>query len=141
MEAYFPAAVGGALIGIAAVMTMGLTGRIAGISGIVGGLLPPAPAEYRGWRLAFIVGLIAGPILVGAVGAHSGIGAPAASVPVLVLAGLCVGIGTTLGNGCTSGHGVCGMARLSRRSIVATATFTAVAIATVFVVRRVLVGA
>ncbi|MBM3510448.1 MAG: YeeE/YedE family protein [Alphaproteobacteria bacterium] len=141
MDAYYLAAIGGALIGIAAVMTMGLTGRIAGISGIVGGLLPPTAGEDRGWRLAFIVGLIGGPVLVAIATGNSGIGVPAAGVPVLVLAGLCVGIGTTLGNGCTSGHGVCGMARLSRRSIVATATFTVVAIATVFVVRHLLAGA
>lgn len=141
MDALFAAAIGGAMIGLAAVMTMGLTGRIAGISGIVGGLLPPAPAADRGWRAAFIVGLIVGPMVVGFATGTSGIGAPVASIPILVLAGLCVGIGTTLGNGCTSGHGVCGMARFSRRSIVATATFTLVAIATVYVVRHVMAGA
>ena len=141
MEPYIPAAIGGALIGIAAVTTMALTGRIAGVSGIAGGLLPPAPAADRSWRAAFVVGLILGPMVVGFASDNSAIGAPLASIPILVLAGLCVGVGTTLGNGCTSGHGVCGMARLSKRSIVATATFTAVAIAAVFVVRHVLAGA
>ncbi len=140
MEAFYPALLGGALIGAAAVLLMGLTGRIAGISGILGGLLPPAPAEDRGFRAAFLIGLVAGPLAVLAATGSSGIGAPVSSYPVLALAGLLVGAGTTLGNGCTSGHGVCGMARLSTRSITATITFTLIAMATVFVVRHLIGG-
>jgi len=128
---------GGALIGLAAVLLMGACGRIAGVSGILGGALVPG-AEPRGWRIAFVVGLPAGAALAWRLGAG---GAPeiAAGWPALVAAGLLVGIGTQLGNGCTSGHGVCGLARGSRRSLVATTTFMAVAAATVFA-RRHLVG-
>lgn len=138
MEGVIGPLLGGAMIGLAAVLLMGLLGRIAGISGIVGGLLPPGPAGERGWRLAFLLGLVAGPLLVGLVLGRTGIGPPLASLPVLLAAGLLVGFGTVLGNGCTSGHGVCGLARLSPRSLAATLTFMASAVATVFVVRHLL---
>jgi uncharacterized membrane protein YedE/YeeE len=123
---------GGALIGLSAALLMLLVGRIAGISGILGGCF----AADRGWRLAFIAGLVVTP-LIGAL-----IGAPLPSPPittnwlVIVGAGLLVGFGTRLGGGCTSGHGVCGIARLSRRSIAATVVFMATAMIVVFVVRH-----
>lgn len=130
--------VGGALIGAAAVLLMALEGRIAGISGIVGSLLPPEPAADRLWRVAFLAGLVIGPILIGLMTGRPTIGGPAVGVGGAVLAGLCVGVGTGLGNGCTSGHGVCGLARLSRRSLVATLTFMVAAGLTVLLVRHVL---
>lgn len=127
---------GGALIGLAAAMLMLLTGRIAGISGILGGLLSPATSD-RGWRLAFIAGLIAAPLTAAlAIGTPLPSPAMPASLIVIVIAGLLVGFGSRMGGGCTSGHGVCGVARLSARSLVATAIFMAAAIATVAVVRH-----
>jgi hypothetical protein len=132
------ALVGGAIIGLAAVLLMATNGRIAGISGIAGGLLPPWSGEETRWRVAFLAGLLAGPLAVMAL-----TGAPldisvSSSVPLMVGAGLLVGFGSALGGGCTSGHGVCGMARLSRRSIAATLTFMATAAATVFFIRHIL---
>ena len=129
--------IGGALIGLAATLFILVNGRIAGISGILGGVLG-APRGDLGWRAAFLAGLVAGPLLVAAVR-----GAPPeitlqASWPMLIVAGLLVGFGTRLGSGCTSGHGVCGIARGSPRSIWATVAFFAVAAATVFVVRHVI---
>jgi hypothetical protein len=138
MEAWLWGLAGGVLIGCAAVLLMASLGRIAGVSGIVGSLLPPAPAEDRGWRLAFVAGLVGGPLLLLLATGQSGIGAPAVGPAALALAGLLVGAGTALGSGCTSGHGVCGTARLSPRSIAATATFMATAIATTFVARHLL---
>jgi len=129
------ALVGGALIGLAVAALFLLMGRIAGISGIVGSVLPPATAE-RGWRFAFLAGLLAGPLLASVLTGRTGIGAPVASTPVLIVAGLLVGAGTTLGGGCTSGHGVCGLARLSPRSLAATLVFMTVAVAVVFAVRH-----
>ena len=125
---------GGILIGVAAAMLVLLNGRIAGISGIVGGLLAPRRTEV-GWRLAFIAGLLAAPLAALALGLA---GAPRidARFGTLVLAGLLVGIGTSYGSGCTSGHGVCGLSRLSPRSLVATLAFMAAGMATVFVVRH-----
>lgn len=134
------ATVGGILIGLSAVLLMAMIGRIAGISGIAGNLLLPRPAADWGWRLAFIIGLIAGPAVLALVtGALPPIQFPM-GVVVMAVAGFLVGIGTTLGNGCTSGHGVCGIARLSMRSLVATATFMAAAIVVVFLVRHVIGG-
>ncbi|MFZ1429484.1 MAG: YeeE/YedE family protein [Geminicoccaceae bacterium] len=130
--------VGGALIGAAAVLLMALEGRIAGISGIVGGLMPPEPAADRSWRLAFVVGLVIGPVLVGVMTGQPNIGRPAVGAGGALLAGLCVGMGTGLGNGCTSGHGICGLARLSSRSLAATLTFMATAGLTVLLIRHVL---
>lgn len=129
---------GGVLIGLSAVMLMAFNGRIAGIAGIVGGLLGPAPftASDRFWRLAFVAGLILAPTLWFAITGS----APEISVtdnwPMLALAGLIVGIGTQIGSGCTSGHGVCGLARLSPRSLVATLIFMAAALVTVFITRH-----
>jgi hypothetical protein len=125
---------GGVLVGIAAAMLVLLNGRIAGISGIVGGLLAPRRDDI-GWRLAFIAGLLAAP-------AAWLLFAPAitpridAGFGTLALAGLLVGAGTSYGSGCTSGHGVCGLSRLSPRSLAATAAFMLAGFATVFAVRH-----
>ena len=141
--------VGGVLIGLSAVWLMGALGRIAGISGIIGGLITQRPKGDSAWRVAFLAGLISGPLLVMAVGGGLGnvagvpsavIGEPAGGVPLMLLAGLLVGIGTGLGSGCTSGHGVCGLARLAPRSMAATAMFLVTAMATVYVVRHVIGG-
>ena len=133
------AAIGGALIGLSAVLLMLLTGRIAGISGIFGGLLNPAGND-KSWRVAFIAGLILAPLLGGWIG-HA---VPTPQLPsswtVIIAGGLLVGFGARLGGGCTSGHGICGVARLSVRSIAATAIFMLTAIATVAVTRHVLGG-
>jgi uncharacterized protein len=123
---------GGILIGMAAAMLVLLNGRIAGISGIVGGLLVPRRHE-TGWRLAFVTGLLSAPLAMGFYPLTPRIDA---SFGVLVVAGLLVGIGTSYGSGCTSGHGVCGLSRLSPRSLVATAAFMGAGIVTVFVVRH-----
>ena len=133
------AAVGGALIGLAAVLLMLLAGRVAGISGILSGCLATGNGD-RGWRLAFLGGLILAP-LTGAVAGY-GLTAPQmpASFGVILAAGLLVGFGTRLGGGCTSGHGICGIARLSPRSITATAVFMATAILVVGLTRHVLGG-
>ena len=131
--------VGGAMIGTAAALFLFVTGRIAGISGILGGAFT-ADVKELGWRLAFLTGLVLGPLAVGIIAGTAVSITPQASVPVLILAGLLVGFGTRLGNGCTSGHGVCGLARGSRRSIAATATFFVTAIVTVFVARHVISG-
>jgi uncharacterized protein len=136
MHPFAAAALGGVLIGVSAVMLMALSGRIAGVSGILGGLLPPRPATDRSWRLAFIAGLVAAPVILRLVTGVPYVGAPAVGLPMLLLAGLLVGIGTALGSGCTSGHGICGLSRLSPRSLVAVAIFMATALATVFVMRH-----
>ncbi len=115
---------GGAMIGLAGALLLLTHGRIAGISGVLGSLLPPAAAPDRGWRLAFMGGLLAAG-LVSAVVAPAAVGASVRSLPAVIVAGLIVGFGTRLGSGCTSGHGVCGLSRLSRRSMVAVATFMA----------------
>lgn len=138
MHPYVLALIGGALIGLSAVMLMAFSGRIAGVSGIVGGLLPPQPAADRTWRIAFILGLLLAPTLLVILSGDSRIGVPTAGPLVLIAAGLLVGVGTTLGSGCTSGHGICGISRLSPRSVAATATFVATAMVTVFIVRHVL---
>ncbi|MEQ9812324.1 MAG: YeeE/YedE thiosulfate transporter family protein [Azospirillaceae bacterium] len=139
MENFTPvsALTGGALVGLAAVLLMAFNGRVMGISGIFGQLLR-LPAGDTAWRAAFVIGLVVSPLLYGL--AVGGIEAPAVTAPtvLVVLGGLLVGFGTRMGAGCTSGHGVCGLARFSRRSIAATATFLAVAVATVFVLRHVL---
>ena len=131
--------VGGALIGLASAALLLANGRIAGISGILGRGLR-APAGDRGWRIAFLVALPLGAWLGTLAGADAMGFAIAANPLVLVTGGLLVGFGTQLGGGCTSGHGVCGMARGARRSIVATVTFMLVAAVTVFVARHVLGG-
>lgn len=130
---------GGLLIGLAAVLLMAGLGRIAGIAGMVGSLLPPLLAD-RGWRIAFLAGMIAAaPLLYLATGRMPAIDVPV-SLPLLAVGGLVVGIGVSYGNGCTSGHGVCGMARLSKRSIAATLVFMTTTAATVFVLRHVAGG-
>ncbi|WP_024518007.1 YeeE/YedE family protein [Bradyrhizobium sp. Tv2a-2] len=130
------ALVGGALIGLAAVMLMALTGRIAGVSGIAARLLPPYEDNEFGGRLAFVAGLVAAPVLVLIVRGHLPEQSIEAGTPVLLAAGLLVGFGSVWGSGCTSGHGVCGIARLSVRSLVATAAFMATGIVTVFLMRH-----
>jgi uncharacterized membrane protein YedE/YeeE len=132
------AAIGGVIIGIAVAMFALVNGRIAGISGIVGGLLRRAPDDIA-WRVAFVAGLIAAPLCFLIVAKLPPLMIEA-SYPTLVVAGLLVGIGTRYGGGCTSGHGVCGVSRLSPRSIVATLSFMAAGFATVFAVRH-LIGA
>ncbi|KFL54686.1 YeeE/YedE family protein [Burkholderia pyrrocinia] len=129
---------GGVLIGLAAAWLVAFNGRIAGISGIVGGLFTAGSGE-RDWRVAFVAGLIAAPIAMRVVGA--GLTPQVdASWPELLAAGLLVGIGTRYAGGCTSGHGVCGMSRGALRSVVATATFMIAGFVTVFVRRHVLGG-
>jgi uncharacterized membrane protein YedE/YeeE len=127
---------GGALIGIAAVAFAAFAGRIAGISGIVGGLFRPQRGDV-GWRVAFVAGLVAAPLLYAFAGPGLQIQIDAAG-GTLVVAGLLVGWGTRLGSGCTSGHGVCGLARRSPRSLAATMAFMATGFVTVFLVRHVL---
>lgn len=129
---------GGALIGLAAAAFVLLNGRIAGISGILGGLLTPKKAD-TGWRVAFVVGMIAAPLLWLLISSLPVIQIDA-SYPVLVVAGLVVGVSTRFGAGCTSGHGVCGISRLSPRSLIATAAFMLSGFATVFIIRHVLGG-
>ena len=128
---------GGVLIGLAAVLLLLANGRIAGISGIVGGLLIRATADM-GWRVAFVAGLWLGAIVYWLVRGELFAVQVAATWPVMLIAGVLVGFGTRMGGGCTSGHGVCGIARLSKRSIVATLVFMGAGIATVFMTRHVL---
>jgi len=130
---------GGAVIGLAAAALMALTGRIAGVSGITGGLLQARPSD-RGWRIAFVAGLIAAPLLAALAGAPLPRPAMTSSLVLVAVGGLLVGFGTRMGNGCTSGHGVCGFARLSTRSIAATVIFMVTAVATVAIVRHGLGG-
>jgi uncharacterized protein len=129
--------IGGLLIGLSTVLLILFNGRIAGISGIVGGLLARKGSEI-GWRAVFVVGLLLGAFVYMLA---TGVALPVnvqASMPVMVIAGLLVGFGTRLGSGCTSGHGICGIARFSRRSIVATLVFFVTAIITVFLAQHVL---
>lgn len=139
MENFTPisALIGGGLIGLAAALLLRFNGRIAGISGIIGGLVD-ADRDERVWRAAFLVGLVLGPL---------GYSFWAGKMPpieissdllMLIVGGLLVGFGTRLGGGCTSGHGVCGISRLSVRSIVATCVFMAVAVVTLYVTRHIL---
>jgi uncharacterized membrane protein YedE/YeeE len=130
--------IGGVLIGCAADLLLLINGRIAGISGILGGLVSRSSSwAERSWRLAFIIGLIAGAGLYGAI--SNGLSVQLQAGPVILLvAGILVGLGTHLGSGCTSGHGVCGLARRSRRSLAATLVFMIVAALTVFLTRHLL---
>lgn len=141
MDEFTPvsALVGGGVIGLASVVLMLFIGRVAGIAGIVGGLFGSAGSGI-GWRLAFIAGLIAGPFLVPLAGGTIPDITIDAPLPMVVAAGLLVGFGTRLGNGCTSGHGICGLSRLSPRSLVATLTFMAAGAAVVFVFRHLIGG-
>lgn len=131
---------GGALIGVSASAMLLLEGRVAGISGIVGGLFTPKPGDI-GWRLAFLAGLV----VAGIGAAHLAPASVAVEIDrapwMLVVAGLLVGVGTRLGNGCTSGHGVCGLSRMSPRSLASVVTFMAVGAAVAVVVGRLTGGA
>jgi hypothetical protein len=129
-------ATGGALIGLAAVMLMAIKGRIAGVSGIAVRLFPPYADQEFGGRLAFVAGLVAAPVVVLAASGRLPVQTIEASAPILILAGFLVGFGSVWGNGCTSGHGVCGLSRLSVRSLVATMIFMVAGVATVFVTRH-----
>jgi uncharacterized membrane protein YedE/YeeE len=140
LESMIAAAIGGALIGLAAVMMLATTGRIAGVSGFASRLLPPYADDLFVDRLAFVAGLVAAPIAYGALAGHAVPIEISAPGPLLVAGGLLVGFGAVRGSGCTSGHGVCGIARLSPRSLAATATFMAAGIATVFVMRHIVGG-
>lgn len=141
MENFTPvsALLGGLMIGAAAALLLVLNGRIAGISGILGGLLRPSSQEI-GWRVAFLLGLVSAPFVF--IAATGNLPAVTLDTPfgIVVLAGLLVGFGTRLGSGCTSGHGVCGIGRASPRSLAATGVFMATAITTVFLMRHGLGG-
>lgn len=129
------ALIGGALIGGSAAWFLLMNGRIAGISGLLGGLLQPSRSEF-GWRCAFLAGMLLAPLLFAVAGGARAAVEIDASAGLLVVAGLLVGLGTRLGSGCTSGHGVCGIGRASPRSIAATLVFMATAIVTVFITRH-----
>ena len=129
---------GGILIGLAATLLMAMLGRVAGISGIASSLL--TGVRDWPWRAAFVVGLVISPLCLWLFRGDNGLGAPQVAWPWMALAGLLVGFGTRLGSGCTSGHGVCGVARLSPRSLLATLVFVALGMATVGVVRHWLGG-
>ena len=128
---------GGVLLGIASAMMVLLSGRILGISGILGGLLAPRTGD-TGWRLAFLLGMVAAPMVFAALMPPELLPVVRidASEPVIALAGVLVGLGTRYGSGCTSGHGVCGISRLSPRSLVATLGFMAAGFATVYLLRH-----
>lgn len=126
---------GGAVIGLAALILLAFIGRVMGVSGIWSGLI--RWSDGPAWRLAFVAGAISAPIFLAALGWPGQVQIEA-SVPVFTVAGLLVGFGTAIGSGCTSGHGICGVSRLSPRSIVATLVFMGIGLATVFVVRHVI---
>jgi uncharacterized membrane protein YedE/YeeE len=132
----WPALIGGAIIGVAAAILALCNGRIAGISGIVGALLRPAFPDFT-WRAAFVAGLLLAPVAYAVFRSLPAVTIDA-GYPTLIVAGLLVGVGTRYASGCTSGHGVCGLSRLSPRSIVATVAFMAAGFATVFLVRHAL---
>jgi uncharacterized membrane protein YedE/YeeE len=125
---------GGVLIGASAVMLMWLNGRIAGMTGILSGIIPPLPRDWH-WRAAFMAGAVLAPLAWLAIGRQIEFNVPVSGT-ALVIGGLTVGIGVTFGGGCTSGHGVCGLARLSPRSLVATVTFMTAAAVTVYLIRH-----
>ena len=133
------AAIGGALIGLSVILLMRLNGRIAGITGIFAGLIEPQRADWA-WRATFIVGLLAAPLSAALVGYTMPIPQMPPSFAVIIVAGVLVGSGTRLSNGCTSGHGICGVARLSPRSITATGIFMVAAMIVVALTRHVLGG-
>ncbi len=129
---------GGALIGLSAVLLMALHGRIAGISGILSGIIPPLALDWQ-WRATFLAGAIAAPLLLTLAGGEIPFSVPV-STGSLILGGVLVGVGVHFGNGCPSGHGICGIARLSPRSIVAVLVFMATAFVTVYATHH-LIGA
>lgn len=130
---------GGVLIGVASALFILLHGRILGVSGILGGLLPPQAGDTT-WRITFLMGLFAAPLVFSALAPAGYIQMPRidASYIMLIAAGLMVGIGTRYGSGCTSGHGVCGLSRLSFRSLIATSTFMIAGVVTVYIIRHIL---
>lgn len=125
---------GGVLIGLAAAMLLVVSGKIAGISGIAGGLLRPVRGDV-GWRIAFLLGLVVAPLAFALLAPLPAVQVEA-GYPTLIVAGLLVGFGTRYGAGCTSGHGICGLSRRSPRSLVATAAFMAAGFATVYIIRH-----
>jgi len=129
---------GGVLIGLSAVLLMVFQGRILGATGILSGLMSGDVPGDKSWRAAMMVGMIAGPLLVLALTGQMPVVEVPISLPMILIGGFIVGIGVTFGSGCTSGHGVCGIARLSPRSIVATLTFMVVAFLTVYIIRHVI---
>lgn len=136
----FASLLGGGLIGLAAILLMATLGRIMGATGILAGALLPSSGEALSWRAAVLAGMVSGPLAVVALtGEMPQLQVPA-SVGMLVVGGGLVGVGVTLGSGCTSGHGVCGLARLSRRSIAATLTFMATTATTVYILRHLVGG-
>tara|TARA_B100000927_G_scaffold18774_1_gene14376 strand:- start:178 stop:612 length:435 start_codon:yes stop_codon:yes gene_type:complete len=129
--------VGGVMIGVAALLLMLLHGRVMGISGILGGIVRPAARDDVPWRLLFVAGALLGPLaMIYLVGRPVDV-VPVASGLVLPVAGFLVGLGTAIGSGCTSGHGICGLARLSMRSAAAVGMFMITAVVTVYIVRHV----
>ena len=130
--------IGGVLIGLSAILLIAFHGRVAGMTGILSGVIPPLVSDWR-WRAAFLVGAIVAPAVYLAAGGVIPFEVPV-STAALVVGGLLVGIGVHFGNGCPSGHGVCGLARLSPRSLAAVLTFMLTAFATVFVIRHVIGG-
>ncbi|MCG3204640.1 MAG: hypothetical protein KCHDKBKB_01355 [Elusimicrobia bacterium] len=136
---YVKALLGGMLIGLSAIILLLADGKIAGISGMIGGLLRTR-IQLNGWRLAFLGGLVAGGMLVRWVGGAAFSPLSGRSIGAIIAAGLLVGFGTQVGSGCTSGHGVCGIGRFSFRSLVATITFIAAGAVSVYVVHHVLGG-
>lgn len=140
MTSFTPLAalIGGSMIGLAAISLMMLLGHIAGISGITEETLPPWPeGEDNRWRLGFVLGIVAAPLVYAAISGDLPAADVSTSKPLLLVAGLMVGFGTAVGRGCTSGHGVCGLARLSRRSIAAVSIFLSMGMVTVYFARHV----
>lgn len=135
----FNATIGGILIGLSAVMLMALHGRIAGISGVFSGAFF-AEKDDRSWRIAFVLGLVAAPLIVWFVQGEKPPFTMEADFPLIILGGLLVGFGTRLGSGCTSGHGVCGLSRLSPRSMASVGLFMGAGMATVALARMVMGG-
>jgi len=133
-------ALGGMMIGLSATLLMLFNGRVAGVTGVLAGLMPPHIARDWAWRAMFMIGLIASPLLYRAVFGTMPVITTVGGPMLLLVSGAIVGVGVTYGSGCTSGHGICGLARFSRRSLVATLTFMASTAATVYVVRHVMGG-
>jgi uncharacterized membrane protein YedE/YeeE len=140
MHPFLSALLGGALVGLSASMLLLLNGRVAGISGIFGGLLAPSEGE-RAWRGAFVAGLVLAGVAAAALAPQAFDAGPVRSIGSTAIAGLLVGFGTRLGNGCTSGHGICGLSRFSVRSLVAVVTFMGTAGITVYLANHVVGGA
>lgn len=136
----FASLTGGMMIGLSAVLLMLWEGRIAGISGIVGRLLPPYRDTAYLSRLGFVIGLVAAPLAMVALTGGPVTQTVSGNLPLMILAGLLVGFGAVWGGGCTSGHGVCGLSRLSKRSFVATGVFMTTAVVTVFIIRHIIAG-